>query len=111
MQLAHHPDALTRLPLVVNIDFAGRIIADEHSRQTRHNAGGFLEFAGALGNLRLQSRCQCFAIQQPCSHVHRSLEKSLSTSIEMPSRALWRRVMIVDEPANNHNNGTKLSND
>lgn len=68
MKLAFHSDALAGKLLVANVNFARRIVADQHGRQAwRHTAGS--EKLGHLrGKLLLDRRRQSFAVENLSGH-------------------------------------------
>ena len=68
MELALDADLFARLALVADVDFAGRVVADEHGGEAGHDAVVLNELDDLLGELRANLLGQLFAVEDGGGH-------------------------------------------
>ncbi len=81
MQLAFNSHPFTRATFVANVDFAGRIFAHQHGRQTGHGSVVLNEIGHLLGDLRLNLGGYRLAVKQ--RSCHRSAFQGLGKGVGM----------------------------
>ena len=86
---AFHADALARLPLVANVNFTGRIGADEHRGEAGNGGVVLDEFGDLDGDLALNCPRERFSIQQLSGHKFPRSENRITL---MPIRAASSRL-------------------
>src|SRR4051812_2378276 len=65
---ADHPDLFARLPLVANVDVAGRVVADQYGGEARRRLAGRDPFGDRRGDLGLHRLRQRLAVEQLRGH-------------------------------------------